>query len=297
MLSFRPVYYALMPLFVLLAATFFACIIGYGLILLSDNNLPLVKTISKTTQVLLVLSLFPALNLLGFNRKTLGFTLNRTFFKQLLQGAALGFISLLPVFIALYALGVHVIDSTKSTDLGFVLQKISLALFTAVLIALIEESLFRGVIFLSLKQKINLRAALVISSFYYAALHFLQTKTQLPANEISLWHSFAVALQAFANLLNPRILSAFAALFMVGIFLALLRERASLAWCIGCHSSWVLQIKLSKEFFNTDVTAPYRGLVSDYDGVIGNFVTVWLLLLVCIYLTLKSKLITKVSLY
>jgi len=61
---FRIAYNVLIPLLVLLGATAIACIIGYGLVLLSDNHLPLAKTISRITEVLLILSIFPALSIL-----------------------------------------------------------------------------------------------------------------------------------------------------------------------------------------------------------------------------------------
>jgi len=86
-------------------------------------------------------------------------------------------------------------------------------------------------------------------------------------------------------LLNPNILSAFFALLMVGIFLAVLRTqvKASLGLCIGCHTCWVWQIKMSKSLFNTDFSSEYLYLVSSYDGVIGPLVTGWLLLAITGY--------------
>jgi uncharacterized protein len=72
---------------------------------------------------------------------------------------------------------------------------------------------------------------------------------------------------------------------MVGIFLGILRTqvKASLGLCIGCHTCWVWQIKISKRLFNTDFSSEYLQLVSGYDAVIGPLVTAWLVLAIAGY--------------
>ncbi|MFZ2312129.1 MAG: CPBP family intramembrane glutamate endopeptidase, partial [Methylobacter sp.] len=80
------------------------------------------------------------------------------------------------------------------------------------------------------------------------------------------------------------------ALLMVGIFLGVLRAQVkeSLGLCIGCHTCWVWQIKMSKSLFNTDFNSEYLYLVSSYDGVVGPLVTVWLILAVGSYFVYKK---------
>lgn len=281
----RSLYYALMPLLVLLVAIVVACILSYILVVASNNNLPLANTISKITQLLLVLSIFPAMTWLTIDKSELGFAERKRFIKQLVSGFILGIITLLPVFILLYALGIHIIDDSKIWTVAFLVKKTALALLTALIISLLEEPLFRGMVLIGLQKKISLIAAILLSAFYYAAVHFLQNKTEITASELSLSSSFILATQAVANLLKPSILSAFIALFMVGLFLAIIRLHFpdSLGVCIGCHTSWVWQIKLSKEAFNTDFNAAHAYWVSTYDGVIGSLVTVWLLLAIGLY--------------
>lgn len=91
---------------------------------------------------------------------------------------------------------------------------------------------------------------------------------------------FILVWEAFGNLLNLIIYSAFFALLMVGIFLCLLRTQlnASLGLCIGCHTAWVWQIKMSKSLFFFNYQSDYLYLVSPYDGVIGLLATGWLML-------------------
>jgi uncharacterized protein len=281
--------YALVPLLVLLAATFLACILAYFVVSIGGDGLPFRKIIRKSTQLFLVLSIFPAMHYLKLSKFDLGFSAKPVFMKQLLQGAGLGFITLMPVFIALYLLGVNVIDDSQPWTLFWVSKKLGIELLFALLISLFEEPVFRGILLTGLSMKLSIRAAILISAFYYATLHFLDSKTQIPVQELNLFSGFKLLGEAFTHLLNPEILSAFFALFAVGVFLGLLRTqvKASLGLCIGCHACWVWQIKLSKSLFNTNPNSDYLYLVSSYDGVIGPLVTTWLALAVVGYFSYK----------
>lgn len=271
---------AFVPLAVLLAAASLACILGYFVMLGLGDAFPFRKVISKTTQLLLVLSIFPAMAWLKLKKEDIGFAAIKLFFKQLLQGFALGLLTLLPVFIIEYGLGIHVVDQSKEWTLAYAAQKFSVSLALALLISMIEEPLFRGILLTGLKRKLPVVAAVLISSSYYAALHFLNSHTDIPFKELNVLSGFTLLMEAFANLLNPVIYSAFFALLMVGIFLSLLRTHfnATLGLCIGCHTAWVWQIKMSKSLFDFNYKTEYLYLVSPYDGIIGPLVTGWLML-------------------
>jgi membrane protease YdiL (CAAX protease family) len=278
--------YTIVPLFVLLAAVALACIVSYFIMQAIGDQFPFRKVITKFTQLFLVLSIFPAMAYLKINKEELGFAARPVFLKQLIQGFGLGFITLMPVFIALYVLKINVIDETRTWTVELLVRNMSISLLLALIISLIEEPIFRGILLAGLSKKLPAIAAILISSTYYAALHFLSTKTDIPVQDINLFSGFKLLGEAFANLFNPNILSAFLALLMVGIFLGILRTRikAGLGLCIGCHTCWVWQIKMSKNLFNTDYSSEYLYLVSSYDGVIGPLVTGWLLLAIMGYL-------------
>jgi membrane protease YdiL (CAAX protease family) len=198
----------------------------------------------------------------------------------------------MPVFIVQYALGINIIDESQQWTISFVAKKMLISLLLALLISMIEEPLFRGILFAGLKKKLPVISAILISSTYYAALHFLNSKTNIPFQEAGIFSGFALLGEAFANLLNLEILSAFIALLVVGIFLGTLRAQVkeSLGLCIGCHTCWVWQIKMSKTLFNTDHGSEYIYLVSSYDGVVGPLVTVWLSLAIIGYFVYKKAL-------
>jgi uncharacterized protein len=277
--------YALAPLFVLLTATFLACILAYFLMLIWDDALSFRTIIRKSTQVFLVLSIFPAMHYLKLNKFDLGFSPKPLFFKQIWQGVGLGFVTLMPVLIVLYLFGVNIIDESQPWTLFWISKKLVIELLLALLISLFEEPVFRGILLTGLSRKLSVWSAVIISAFYYAILHFLDSKTQIPAQEINLFSGFKLLGEAFTHLLNPEILSAFFALFAVGVFLGVLRTqvKVSLGLCIGCHACWVWQIKLSKSLFNINPNSDYLYLVSNYDGVVGPLVTTWLTLAIVGY--------------
>ncbi len=286
----RTLYYALLPVGVLLIAIALACFISYFVVLGFGEFVEFRKIISKSTQVLLILSIFPIASYLKINKEELGFASLPVFLKQLILGFGLGFITLMPVFVALYLLGINVIDESQIWSTGLIVKNLIISLLLALLISLIEEPLFRGLLLISLHKKLSVMPAIIISATYYAALHFINSNTNILAQDLKIYSGFTLLTEAFTNLLNPAIFSAFLALLMVGIFLGVLRTqvKSSLGFCIGCHTCWVWQIKLNKKLFNTDFNSEYHYLVSSYDGVIGPLVTVWLLLAVISYFSFRN---------
>jgi membrane protease YdiL (CAAX protease family) len=281
----RYLFYTIVPLMVLLAAISLACIVAYFIVQGMGEFVPFRKIISKSTQLFLVLSIFPAMAYLKINKEELGFASRPVFLKQLLQGFGLGFMTLMPVFIVQYVLKIHVIDEAHTWTFGWIARNMAISLVLALIISLIEEPLFRGILLVGLRKKLPVTAAILISSSYYAALHFLSSKTDMPVQDIHLFSGFKLLGEAVSNLLNPNILSAFFALLLVGIFLGVLRTqvKSSLGLCIGCHTCWVWQIKMSKQIFNTNFYSEYLYLINSYDGVIGPLVTGWLVMAIAGY--------------
>jgi membrane protease YdiL (CAAX protease family) len=281
----KRIYYALVPLAVLLAVSLLACLLGYLLIQVAGDRFTLSKVISKTTLVILVLSIFPAMGWLKIGRSDLGFAAGNLWLKQIPQGFALGLLTLLPVLSAEYLLGIQSLDPAKEWTALLIARKMGLILLLSLLISLIEESLFRGLLIASLGRKMPLFAAIAVSALYYASLHFLHSHSQVSGKEASLASGFRLLAEAFGNLFNGYNFPDWLALFAVGIFLGILRTRASsnLGLCIGCHSAWVWQIKMSKTLFDTHHNAEYGFLVGYYDGVIGWLVAGWLALFLLAY--------------
>jgi membrane protease YdiL (CAAX protease family) len=270
--------YALVPLLVLLLAISLSCIIAFLIVKGAGDVLPFQKIVSKSTQVLLILSIFPAMKLLNIDKQQLGFAARPVFFKQLLRGFGLGLITLLPVFIALYVVKINVFDAVRDWTISLVAGKLAYTLLLALIISLIEEPLFRGILLVGLNKKMPTALAVIISAMYYGTLHFLDNNEAVLAQDVHFWTGFSLLKGAFINIFDPMMFSSLVSLTMVGIFLGVVRTQVptSLALCIGCHAGWVWQIKMSKILFDTNIWSEYIYLVGSYDAIVGPLVTTWL---------------------
>lgn len=280
----------LLPLMILAICIVVAAVLGYFVFIAIDGRIDLDKIISKGALIFLLLCIFPARRWTKLTWSDIGFTTKQAFFRNLGQGFITGILTLLPVLFSLYALEINVLDTSKDLSLYFVAKSLLVAIFLALLISFAEEPLFRGVLLTGYSRTIGLLAGIFTSSFYYAMLHFMKTGKELALPDASLAGAFDLVADALANTVNPVNLPAFIALFVVGCFLAVIREKMQLGMgvCIGCHTAWVMQIKMTKKFFNTDTHSEYAWLTSSYDGVIGPLVTFWLLLVIFTYLFYSS---------
>jgi membrane protease YdiL (CAAX protease family) len=276
--------YAITPLLVLLTALILSCTLGYFIVLGIGDAIPFRQILTRSTQLFLVLTIFPIMAYLKVNKEELGFAPIGVLSKQLLQGFGLGFIVLIPVLVVLYVLKITVYKGQFWT-VGLMINAMTMNLLVALLISVIEETLFRGIVLVGLKRKLPVIAAIILTSTYYAGLHFLSIKTNLAVQDITITSGFLMLGEAVGNLFRLASVPAFFALLMVGIFLGVLRtqKKISLGLCIGCHTSWVWLIKMNKKLFNTDFSAQYHYLVSSYDGIIGPLVGGWIMIVIVVY--------------
>jgi len=287
----KKIYYALVPLLILLFFAALASLVSYIILMTMGDVLSMRKLVSKAAQIFLLFSIFPLRHYLKLSWADIGFARRALFFKQIMHGLVLGLFSLMPVMIVLYCLDISVIDQTREWTMGAIVKRTSLALLLATLISVGEEPIFSGILLAGLRKKMAVGFAVLISASYYSAFHFVKTKINIPYDELTILSGFQLMGDAFSNILNPDILSAFIALLVVGIFLATVRTQITngIGICIGCHAAWVWQIKLGKDYFNTNPNSEYYYLVSAYyDGVVGYLVAVWLSALILGYFIWKK---------
>lgn len=284
------IYSALVPLLILLFFAVISSVLSYMILMLAGDVVSMRKLVSKLAQVFLLLSIFPLRHYFKLSWTDIGFAARPVFFKQVMQGLMLGLLTLMPVMIVLYVLDISVIDNSMVWTFRTVAIRASLALLLAIMISLGEEPLFSGILLAGLRKKMTVSLAVVLTASYYSAFHFVKTKTDIPYDQLQWSSGFQLMAEAFANVLNPEIISAFIALLVVGVFLATIRAQlnSSLGICIGCHAAWVWQIKLGKDFFNTNPHSDYYYLVSAYyDGVVGYLVAGWLSLAIIFFFIWK----------
>ncbi|MCP4040703.1 MAG: CPBP family intramembrane metalloprotease, partial [Gammaproteobacteria bacterium] len=129
---------------------------------------------------------------------------------------------------------------------------------------------FRGALLTAILRTRGVVTAVVMSSLFYAALHFVHTKSVAISGEPG-WHTGLVVLfGSFHKFTELSTLDSFLALFMAGIFLCTVRlRRGNIAFCIGIHAGWVMVIKLMKTYTHHLHDSEYAFLIGEYDGIIG----------------------------
>ncbi len=161
---------------------------------------------------------------------------------QLLSGGfALGFGSL--ACAALLVLAGHGRRFNPSLTMGQLAQGIAAAAGTAIVVAVLEEILFRGAVFGGLRRFWDWRAALLVSSMVYAIVHFME-RADL-AGPIT-WSSglklLPLMLRGFSNW--ETVIPGFFNLTLVGIVLGLAYQRTGNLYCsIGLHAGWIFWLK------------------------------------------------------
>ena len=157
-------------------------------------------------------------------------------------------------------------------------------LLSACLIGLMEEFLFRGVLFKYLWRKRSFVMAILISSLVYSCAHFFRPKDITGVDELSPFAGFIVIFKMMSPFLSPDFLFESVGLFLVGACLAAgYYYSKSLYFPIAVHAGWVFVIKMDGMMI-TRTTADKIWLWGS-SNIVGGIAT-WLLLIM-IFLTFK----------
>jgi len=241
-------------------------------------SIPIDSFIGRAGMILALLGFWPFLKGLGLaNRATLGYGMTWGAFRRALSlGLLLGIGILLCLAVTLLLLGVRV--PTPGVGLDRLPRVIAEGLLAGLAVALVEETFFRGGLFAALRSRGGSAArAIAGSSLLYAALHFFVPQPLSADPPITVAAALGSLVGAFPAVLQFQHLDAFAALLLVGVLLALIRERTGhLTWGMGLHAGWVLVIKVSHTYSDVDYSAPWVGLVGRYDGMTGWLAAAWI---------------------
>lgn len=156
-------------------------------------------------------------------------------------GFAFGLVSLCCIAVIAVAGGARQLTDDW-TALAFVVHLVKASL-TAAVVAPLEEILFRGVVFGSLRKGLPWKTALLMSSALFSMLHFLQ-RAEAPA-EVGWDSGFAVLAGMTAGFQDlEKVVPGLLNLFLVGAILALAYQRSgSLYFSIGLHAGWIVWLK------------------------------------------------------
>ncbi len=237
------------------------------------------RVMGRLAQLYILLGLWPFLKLLRLDSKTaLGFGIpRRRFLLDVAAGWVLGVAILAALVWALLALQVRLADIPDEGLVWFVLEKAIAALVGGLLIGLLEEAFFRGALYGAIRRRGGVREAVIWSAVLYALLHFMKPHDVPPGVPFDWERTWAMFGGVFTGLADWRHLDSLLALFLVGVFLALVRERAGhIAWGVGLHAGWVFVIQLSRRLTDADPQATFAFVTGDYDGVIGLLAAAWI---------------------
>ncbi len=244
------------------------------------------RWVTRLGLLFLVLGMFPCIKYFKLYLHSIGHNVPlRDASKQIITGFIVGLIILAVVICSIVALDIRVLSDDSHLTFKLLLK----ALLAGLVVALIEETLFRGFFFTLAKKWHNSALAVVISSFFYAALHFIKPIEHIDQSLLNFSSGFNVIINAFQGFTALQ-LDDFFALFAVGVLLALVRLRTqSLTYCIGLHASWVFLIKICKELTDNNTTSSWAFLTGNYDGIIGLLSLAWLSLLSIAYVIFIIK--------
>jgi membrane protease YdiL (CAAX protease family) len=163
-------------------------------------------------------------------------------FGETLQGLAWGFAAL--ALMAAMTMIFHARAFELDHSAAEWLKHIRSALIAAFLAGTVEEILYRGAIFGTLRREKTFWQAAVISSLIYAVMHFFERPPELA--EVHWYSGFVVLgqmLRGFTEL--QMFLPAFLNLFLLGILLCLAVERTgSVLFSMGLHGGFIFWIRL-----------------------------------------------------
>jgi len=215
-------------------------------------------------------------------REVLGYDLPwPAFARRLLLGLAAGLLLMTAALAPLFLLGVREWNPARTAQLPLLLLK---GLGSGLLVALIEETFFRGAMQGALLRQNARRLALFAVPAFYAAVHFLGRASSVPADEVDATSGFTALSGFFSLYAQPLLLlDAFLALYFVGLLLALLRQRmGDIACCIGLHAGFVAMIAVFRKL-SLPGASDWSFLVGRFDGLLGTWIAL-LAALLCVAL-------------
>jgi len=237
----------------------------------------------RLAQIFILLGLWPLLKSIGLNdRKSLGYGVSRArFLSSLWRGWLIGVAILLVLALSLLMLKVRLPDLAREDWLHGLLEKSLRALIGGLVLGLLEETFFRGALYSAIRRNGGTASAILWSSFLFALLHFIKPHA-LPDGVPFDWAgTWQMLVHVFVGVLQWKHVDSMVALFLVGVFLALVRERSGhIGWCMGLHAGWVFVIQVTRYLTDGNSASPNTWLVGDYDGTIGWLAAAWIGLLI-----------------
>ena len=254
-------------------------------------NMPFHKFIGHVTLLTGIISCFIYLKITDVPLiKGFGFGRNKNIFMQLILKGWLFGLLILSVLIMLYlVLGIYIIEEDLKLSLLFITKLFIKTLLAGSVIAIIEESIFRGALFSGLEKKGGPLLAVIITSLLYASVHFIKYRQAVPAVDIYWFSGVLMIPDALYRFSDPAIIDSFLTLAVLGVFLSITRlKTGNIALAIGIHAGIVMVMKISRDITDYVDGNNLALLVNKYDHLLGILAVCWLACLCIIYYRLTG---------
>jgi membrane protease YdiL (CAAX protease family) len=150
------------------------------------------------------------------------------------------------------------------------------ALGSGIAVALIEETVFRGVMHTAIERESGPWMAALLTAPLFAVLHFV-AKVRIAPEDVGWGSGFDLLLLSFAPLGHPTlVLDVFLSWLTVGLILSLTRVlTGSIAVAIGLHAGWVVVLRMLQLCTVGGSSPTYSHWVSHFDGLLGLWLLPW----------------------
>jgi membrane protease YdiL (CAAX protease family) len=221
--------------------------------------------------------------------QVLGLAGGRTPMRSIAVGLLCGALSLVILNVVLILMGARLVEP----ELGpaMLLLKTILYLLQAVGLALLEETLFRGLVQGRLRAASGHVVAITLGSVIFAASHFLRPPKSRPPE--AWWDTMPACFAGLGEMLTLR-WREFVGLLLVGLVLAIVRAgRRTIFLAMGVHAGWVwVRFTSNKALEEVDERVNQDLLLLGskrlYDGALGWCALLLTLGFVC-WLTVRSR--------
>ncbi len=211
---------------------------GHWSIFQNLTSHPFHRFVHRCLLIFAVIGLWPFCRMAGLPLDGLGLRFSKEEWQRFRHGLFFGFVSLACVA------GVALIFGARIFKLPANWEKVILAsLFSAITVGTIEQVIFRGALFGSLKLACKWKTALTLSSVIYALVHFFSRPAEPPeVTWLSGFFTLKEMLRGFVDL--HTLLPGFLNLFIAGGILALAYQiTGTLSFSIGLHAGWIFWLQ------------------------------------------------------
>ncbi len=178
----------------------------------------------------------------------------------------------------LLATGLRELNPAFIPSVAAVARLLFIGASSGIAVALIEETVMRGVMHTAIRRESGDWAAALLTAPLFAVTHFF-AKVRIPPAELG-WHSgFDLLARSFAPLSHfSAVLDSFLAWLAVGLVLSLTRAlTGNIAVAIGLHAGWVVILRMLQESTvrSAGVSPAFDPWVGRFDGLLGYWLLPW----------------------